>query len=172
MKTVTFESLLGWKIMSGNWCCVMHPSWLPPHEFGAIFLAQVTALAFVQLWRIGRQASHEELGNRPRPSLDGIHLILTSFAVVLGVVLLVIIVSSPRTLPKFGGSDEFIVPFVAFLIFVYVMLVVGIRSSHQTSGDRTNPWLRGLSLLAAGAVLLAAMELPILLLPHTQVPQQ
>ena len=149
----------------------MHPLWFLPDEFGAVFLAQVTALAIVQLWRLGRQASREELGNRPRPAHDGIHLVLTGFAVVLGLALLIIIVSSPRILPKFGGSDEFIVPFFAFVIFVYVMIVVGIRSSHQTKGDKSNPWIRGLSLLVAAAVLIAAIELPMWLLPLTQVPQ-
>jgi len=36
-----------------------------PDEFGAFFLAQVAALALVQIWRAGRQASRQELGNHP-----------------------------------------------------------------------------------------------------------
>ena len=150
---------------------VMHASMFPD-EFGAVFLAQVAALALVQIWRAVRQASRQELGNRPRPDHDGIHLIFTGLAIVLGFVLLIIWVSHPIILPNFAGSGSVLVPVIAFLIFVYVIFVVGIRSSHHTSGDKSNPWLRGLSLLGAAVLLLAAMVLPMFLLPHTQVPQR
>jgi len=143
-----------------------------PDEFGAIFLAQVAALALVHLWRTGRQASQQELGNRPRPAHDGIHLVLAGLAIVLGLVLLIIWVSHPIVLPNFAGGGNVIVPVIAFLIFIYVILVVGIRSSHHTSGDKSNPWLSGLSLFVAAAVLLSTMVVPMFLLPHTQVPQR
>lgn len=149
----------------------MHPSMFPD-EFGAIFLAQVVSLALVQLWRTGRQASQQELGNRPRPAHDGIHLVLTGLAIVLGLVLLIIWVSHPVVLPNFGGSGNVIVPVVAFLIFIYVIFVVGIRSSHHVSGDKSSPWLTGLSLFVPAALLLLTMVLPDFLLPHTQVPRR
>jgi hypothetical protein len=141
----------------------------PPEEFGAIFLAQVTALAILQIWRSGRQASHQELGNRPRPPHDGIHLVFTGFAIVVGLVLLIILVAHP--IISFRG-DAVIVPVIAFLIFIYVMFVVGIRSSHHTSGDKSNSWCRAVSLFAAAALLIAAMLLPMFLLAQTRVPHQ
>jgi hypothetical protein len=149
----------------------MHPSMFPG-EIGAVFLAQAVALALVQLWRAGRQASQEELGNRPRPAHDGIHLVLTGLAIVIGLVLLIILVSHPIILPNFSGGGSVLVPVIAFLIFVYVIFVVGISSSHHTSGDKSNPWLRGLTLFAAALLLLAAVVLPSFLLPHTRVPQR
>jgi hypothetical protein len=145
---------------------------LLPDEFGAVFLAQVTSLFIVQLWRDGRQASREELGNRPRPAHDGIYLVLTGLALVLGLVLLIIWVSHPVILPNFGGMGSVIVPVIAFLIFVYVILGVGIRSSHHTSGDQSNPWHCGLSLFVAVALLLTATVLPWFLLPYTGVTHQ
>jgi hypothetical protein len=143
-----------------------------PDEFGVVFLAQVVALALVQLWRTGRQASRQELGNRPRPAHDGFHLIATGLALVLGLALLIIWVSHPIFLQNLAGKGDIIVPVIAFLIFAYVTLVVGIRSSHETSGDKSNPWLSGLLLCGAVGLLLAAMVLPIFLLPRTQVPRQ
>jgi hypothetical protein len=143
-----------------------------PDEFGAFFLAQVAALALVQIWRAGRQASRQELGNHPRPAHDGIHLVFTGLAIILGLVLLIIWISHPIILPKFAGSGGVLVPVISFLIFIYVIFVVGIRSSHHTSGDKSSSWLRGLSLFAAAALLLAAMVLPMFLLPHTHVPQR
>lgn len=143
-----------------------------PDEFGFPFLAQVAALALVQLWRNGRQASQQELGYRPRPAHDGVHLVFTAFAAVLGLVLLIIWFAHPVVLPKFARSGSVLVPAISFLVFIYVILVVGISSSHHTSGDNSNPWLRGLSLFAAAALLLTAMVLPWFLLPHTQVPQR
>jgi hypothetical protein len=50
--------------------------------------------------------------------------------------------------------------------------VIGIRSSHHTSGDKSSAWLSGLRLFAAGALLLAAMMLPMFLLPHTRIPHR
>jgi hypothetical protein len=146
---------------------LMHSSMFPD-EFGAVFLAQVTAFALVQIWRYGRQASRQELGNRPRPAHDAIRLISTGLAVVCGLVLLIIFIAHP--IANSAGSDGFIVPVVAFLIFIYVVLVVGIRSSHHTSRDKSNPWLAGLSMFAGATLLLAAMALPMFLLPHTQIP--
>src|SRR5438552_442488 len=108
----------------------MHPSMFPD-EFGAVFLAQVTAFALVQIWRSGRKASRQELGNRPRPARDRIHLVLTGLAVVCGLVLLIIFIAHP--IANFPGSGGFIAPVVAFLIFIYVVLIVGISSSHHTS---------------------------------------
>jgi peptidoglycan/LPS O-acetylase OafA/YrhL len=95
-----------------------------PDEFSAVFLAQVTAFAVVQIWRSGRQSSRQELGNSPRPAHDAIRLILTGLAVVCGLVLLIIFMAHP--IANFAGNDGFIVPVVAFLIFIYVVLVVGI----------------------------------------------
>ena len=139
-----------------------------PDEFGAVFLAQVTAFALVQIWRSGRQASRQELGNRPRPAHDGIRLILTGLAVVCGPVLLIIFVAHP--VARCSGSGDLIVPVGASLIFIYVVLVVGINSSHHTSGDKSNPWLAGLSMFAGATLLLAAMALPRFVLPHTRIP--
>lgn len=133
---------------------------------GFILLATVF---FLQLWRAGLQASREELGNRQPPPRDGVHLVLTGLAIVLGLVLLIIWISHPILLP-FGGNDTVIVPAIAFVIFVYAIFVVGISSSQSTSGERSNPWLRSLSLFAAGSLLLAVMWLPMLLLPYTRVP--
>jgi len=149
----------------------MHPSMFPG-EVGAVFLAQVAAIALVHLWRAGRQASRQELGNRPPPAHDGIHLVFTGLAIVLGLVLLIIWVSHPIHLLNFAGGGSVLVPVIAFLIFVYVIFVVGISSSHHASGDKSNSWLRGLALFAAAVLLLAAMVLPSFLLPHTPVPQR
>jgi len=148
----------------------MHPSMFPD-EIGDVFLAQVAAVALVQVWRAGRQASRQELGNRPRPAHDGIYLAFTGLAIVLGLVLLIILASHPITLPFSGGSSV-LVPIIAFAIFVYVIFVVGIGSSHHTSGDKSSPWLRGFALSAAAVLLLAAMVLPSFLLPHSRVPQR
>lgn len=144
---------------------------LPPDESGAIFLAELAAFGFVRLWIRGRQTSQEELGNRPKPPHDGIHLILTGLGLVTSLVLLMFWLSHPAILPSFVGSSTFL-PLVAFVIFVYVVFVVGVSSSHHTSGDKSNPWLSSLPLLAAAFLLLAAMVLPWFLLPHTQVPQR
>jgi len=149
----------------------MHPFMLPD-EFGALFLAQVVALALVQIWRAGRQASREELGNQPRPPHDAVYLVFTGLAIVLGLVLLIIWVAHPVILPNLARSESILVPVIAFLIFIYIIFVVGISSSHHTSGDQSNPWLRGLSLFAGAVLLLAAMVLPMFLLPHTQVPER
>jgi hypothetical protein len=144
---------------------------LPPDEFGAVFLAQVITLAILQVWRAGRQASQEELGNRPRPSHDGIHLVLTGFGIVLGLVLLIIFVSRPVIFPNFGGSSSVIVPLIAFSIFVCIIFVIGIRSGPHASGVTSNPWISSFSLVAAAALPLAAMVLPWFFLPHTRIPQ-
>jgi hypothetical protein len=141
-----------------------------PDEASAIFLAQLAALALVQLWKTGRRVSQQELGNHPRPAHDGIHLILTALALVVGLVLLIIWVSHPVMLEHFESSGSVIAPVVAFLIFVYVTFVIGIRSSHHASGENSNPWRSGLSLFAAAVLLLAAMALPMFLLPYSQVP--
>jgi len=143
-----------------------------PGEFGAIFLAQMATLVLIRIWEAGRQASQEELGNRHRPAHDGIHLIFTGLAIVFGLVLLIILVSRPIRLPYLTGSSSILVPAIAFLTFVYLILVVGIRSSHHTSGDKSSPWLSGLYLFATAALLLAAMMLPMFLLPYTRVPPQ
>lgn len=139
----------------------MHPSIFD--ESGGFFLAQVTALALVQIWRLGRQASRQELGNRPRPARDGLNLLLTAFAVVLGLVFLITWVAHPIILPNFTGRGDFLVPAIAFSVFIYVVFVLGIRSSHHTSGDASSPWLRSLSMFAAAVLVLAATELPLLL---------
>jgi len=89
---------------------------------------------------------------------------------VIGLVLPMIWLSRPAILPSVAGSGSVFLPLVAFVIFVYVVFVVGISSSRHTSGDKSNPWLSSLSLLAATGVLLAAMVLPWFLLPRTQVP--
>jgi uncharacterized membrane protein YqjE len=143
-----------------------------PDEFGAIFMAQVIALAILQVWRAGQQASREELGNRPRPRNDGIHLVFTALAIVLGLVLLIIWVAHPGVLQKFGGAESTVAPVAAFLIFLYVILVVGIRSSQQTSGQKSNPWIGGFTFFAAATLLLAAMVLPIFLLSETRISQK
>lgn len=143
-----------------------------PDEFGLIFLAQVASLALIRIWEAGRQASREELGNRPRPAHDGTHLVFTGLATVFGLVLLIILMSRPISLPNMGRRGNVLVPLIALLAFLYLIFVVGIRSSHETSGDNSSPWLRGLSLFAAAALLLAAMALPMLLLPHTRVPRR
>jgi glucan phosphoethanolaminetransferase (alkaline phosphatase superfamily) len=145
---------------------------LPPDESGAIFLAELAAFGLVRFWIRGRQASQEELGNRPKPPHDGVHLIFTGLGLVTGLVLLMIWLSHPTILPSFAGRSSTFLPLVAFVIFVYVVFVVGVSSSHHTSGDKSNAWLSSLSLLAATFLLLAAMVLPWFLLPHTQVPQQ
>jgi hypothetical protein len=145
---------------------------IPPDEFGAIFLAQVAALGLIRIWEAGRQASREELGNRPRPAHDGIHLIFTGLAIVSGLVLLIILVSRPIRFPYLAGSGDILVPAIAFLTFVYLIFVIGIRSSHHTSGNKSSPWLCGLYLFATAALLLAAMMLLMFLLPHTRVPQR
>src|SRR5207248_9816692 len=147
----------------------MHPSMFPD-EFGAVFLARVTAFALVQIWSSGRKASRQELGNRPRPARDRIHLVLTGLAVVCGLVLLIIFIVHP--IANFPGSGGFIVPVVAFLIFIYVVLVVGISSSHHTSRDKSNSWITGLSMFTSVTLLLWAMALPMFLLPHTQIPRR
>jgi hypothetical protein len=126
----------------------------------------------LQIWRAGRQASREQLGNHPRPVHDGIHLALTGFALVFGLVLLIIWVSHPILLPSLGGNHSTFLPVIAFVVFIYVIFVVGISSSHHTSGDRSNPWVSAFSLFAAAALLCAAMELPVFLLTHTHAPQQ
>jgi hypothetical protein len=142
-----------------------------PGEIGEVFLAQVVALAIVQLWRAGLQVSRQELGSRPRPARDAIHLVFTGLAIVIGLVLLIILLSHPF-LPNFSGAGSVLVPGIAFLIFVYLIFVVGISSSHHTSGEKSSPWLRSLALFAAAVLLLAAMVLPSFLLPHTRVPQR
>lgn len=147
----------------------MHPS--IPDESGAFFLAQVTALALVQIWRLGRQASRQELGNRPRPAHDGLNLVLTGLGIVLGLVLLIVLVAHPIILPNFAGRGDVLVPFIAFAVFLYVVFVVGIRSSHHTSGDKSNPWLRGFSLFASAVLLVAALALPMFLLHSAQLPR-
>jgi hypothetical protein len=141
----------------------MHPSIFD--EYGSFFLAQVTALALVQMWRLGRQASRQELGNRPRPAHDGLNLVLTGLAVVLGLVLLIAWVAHPIILPNFGGRGDFLVPAIGFSVFLYGVFVLGIRSSHHTSGDGSRPWLRSLSMFVGAVLVLAAAELP-LFLPH------
>ncbi|HZZ15694.1 MAG TPA: hypothetical protein VFE08_07020, partial [Candidatus Sulfotelmatobacter sp.] len=141
----------------------MHPSIFD--EYGSFFLAQVTALALVQMWRLGRQASRQELGNRPRPAHDGLNLVLTGLAVVLGLVLLIAWVAHPIILPNFGGRGDFLVPAIGFSVFIYVVFVLGIRSSHHTSGDSSSPWLRSLSMFVGAVLVVAAAELP-LFLPH------
>jgi sterol desaturase/sphingolipid hydroxylase (fatty acid hydroxylase superfamily) len=145
-----------------------------PDEFGALVLAQVAALALVQIWRAGRQASREELGNHPRPRHDAVHLIFTGLAIILGLVLLTIWVAHPVILPNLARGGNILVPVIAFLTFIYIIIifVVGISSSRHTSGDQSNPWLSALSLFAAAVLLLAAMVLPMFLLPHTQVPER
>ena len=137
-------------------------------ESGRFFLAQVTALALVQIWRLGRQASRQELGNRPRPAHDGLNLVLTGLAVVLGLVLLIAWVAHPIILPNFAGPGDFLVPAIAFSVFVYVVFVLGIRSSHHTSGDTSSPWLRSLSMFAGAVLILAAAELPLFLHHYPQ----
>jgi hypothetical protein len=117
------------------------------------------------MWRLGRQASRQELGNRPRPAHDGLNLVLTGLAVVLGLVLLIAWVAHPIILPNFGGRGDFLVPVIGFSVFLYIVFVVGIRSSHHTSGDTSSPWLRSLSMFVGAVLLLAAVELP-LFLPH------
>jgi hypothetical protein len=143
-----------------------------PDEFGAIFLAQLATLALIRIWEAGRQASREELGNRPRPPHDGVHLILTGLAIVLGLVLLIILVSRPIRLPSVAGGGSILVPLVAFFTFVYLIFVIGIGSGHHAIGDKSSPWLSGLRLLATAALLVAAMMLPMFLLPHTRIPHR
>ena len=143
-----------------------------PDEFGAIFLAQVATLVLIRIWEAGRQASREELGNRPRPAHDGIHLIFTGLAIVFGLVLLIILVSRPIRFPYLAESSNILVPAIAFLTFLYLVFVVGIRSSYHTSGDKSSTWLSGLYLFATAAMLLAAMTLPMFLLPYMRVPQR
>lgn len=137
-------------------------------ESGGFFLAQVTALALVQIWRLGREASRQELGNRPRPAHDGLNLVLTAFAVVLGLVLLIAWVAHPIILPNFAGRGDFLVPAIVFSVFVYVVFVLGIRSSHHTSGDASSPWLRSLSMFAGAVLVLATAELPLFLHHYPQ----
>ena len=143
-----------------------------PDEFGAVFLAQVATLVLLRIWEAVRQASGEELGNRPRPTHDGIHLILTGLAIVFGLVLLIILASRPIRFPYLAGSGNILVPVIAFLTFVYLVFVIGIRSSHHTSGDKSSPWLCGLHLFATATLLLAVMTLPMFLLPYTRIPQR
>lgn len=147
----------------------MHPSIFD--ESGGFFLAQVTALALVQIWRIGSQASRQELGNRPRPAHDGLNLVLTGLAVVLGLVLLIAWVAHPIILPNFAGRGDVLVPAIAFSVFLCVVFVVGIRSSHHTSGDKSNPWLRGLSMFASAMLVVAALGLPMFLFRSPRLPQ-
>ena len=119
-----------------------------PSVAGAIFLAQVATFALIQIWRAGRDASRGELGGRPRHRRDILHLFLTGLAVVLGLVLLIIWISHPIDLPHFGSQGN-VLPVVVFLTFIYVTLVIGINSSHRTSGDKSNPWLAALLLFTA-----------------------
>jgi hypothetical protein len=148
----------------------MHPSIFD--ESGGFFLAQVTALALVQIWRVGRQASRQELGNRIRPAHDGLNLVLTGLAVVLGLVLLIAWVAHPIILPNFAGRGDFLVPAIAFSVFVYIVFVLGIRSSHHTSGNTSSPWLRSLSMFAGAVLVLAAAELPLLLIHDHQLSRR
>ena len=56
---------------------------LLPDESGTSFMAEVAAFALVLLWRAGRQASQEELGNRPKSPHGTIHLVFTRVALVI-----------------------------------------------------------------------------------------
>lgn len=141
-----------------------------PSVAGAIFLAQVATFALIQIWRAGRDASRGELGGRPRHRRDILHLFLTGLAVVLGLVLLIIWISHPIDLPHFGSQGN-VLPVVVFLTFIYVTLVIGINSSHRTSGDKSNPWFAALLLFTAALLLVAIVMLPRLI-PSTYVPKQ
>ena len=140
-----------------------HISVGPPVD-GAIFLAQVVSFALIQIWR----ASQEELGGRPRPRRDIFHLFLTGLVVVLGLVLLIIWISHPIGLPHIG-SQRSVLPVITFLMFIYVTLVIGITSSHRTSGVKSNPWFAALLLFTAGSLLVATVTLPMLI-PTAYVP--
>src|SRR5580765_5823455 len=140
-------------------------SW-PEHIFvdpsvaGAMFLAQVASFALIHIWRAGRDASRGELGGRPRPRRDILHLFLTALAVVLGLVLLIIWISHPIDLPHFGSQSNGL-PLIVFVTFIYVTLVIGINSSNRTSAEKSNPWFAALLLFTAA-----------MLIPNTYIPKQ
>lgn len=141
-----------------------------PSVVGSIFLAQVASFAVIQIWRAGRDASRAELGGRPRSRRDFLHLLLTGLAVVIGLVLLIVWISHPIELPHFG-SQASVLPLIAFLAFTYVTIVIGITSSHRTSGETSNPWLAALRLFAAALLLMATIMLPMLI-PNAYVAKQ
>jgi hypothetical protein len=148
----------------------LQPIFIDPEEAGALFLAQVAAFALTQIWQAGREASREELGGHPRPPRDILHLLLTGFAIVLGLVLLILWISHPIGLPHIERQGN-VLPLMAFLIFVYVILVIGITSGHRTSGEKLNPWSAALVLLMAALLLFATIMTPMLI-PNTYVPKQ
>lgn len=141
-----------------------------PSVVGAIFLAQVASFALIQIWRAGRDASRAELGGRPRPRRDILHLALAGLAVVVGLVLLIIWISHPIELPHFGSQAN-VLPFAAFLTFIYVTLVIGITSSHRTSGEKSNSWFAALRLFVAALLLVATIMVPMLI-PNTYLAKQ
>ena len=150
-------------------------SW-PEHIFvapsvaGAMFLAQVASFALIHIWRAGRDASRGELGGRPRPRRDILHLFLTALAVVLGLVLLIIWISHPIDLPHFGSQSNGL-PLIVFVTFIYVTLVIGINSSNRTRAEKSNPWFAALLLFTAALLIMAIIMLPMLI-PNTYIPKQ
>lgn len=137
----------------------------------AILLA-LNVFMLLEIWRSARLVSRQELGNRPRPSRDFLHLAVAAITLVVGLVLLIVWMSRPMGAPEFLGNDTFLVTLVAFAIFVYFIFAIGMRSSHHTSGDKSNPWLSALSLLAGAVLLITVMMAPVVLLPYTTVPDQ
>ncbi len=147
-----------------------HHIFVDPSVAGSLFLAQVASIALIQIWRAGRDASREELGGRPRPRRDMLHLFLTGLAVVVGLVLLIIWISYPTDLPHFESQGRVLL-LIVFLVFIYVTLVIGISSSHRTSGDTSNPWFAALLLFTAALLLVSTIMLPTLI-PNSYVPKQ
>jgi hypothetical protein len=145
----------------------MHP------YVSAIFYAQLATFFLLGIWRAARTASASELGNVPRPAHDFQHLIVAAVALVAGLVALIYLISLPIDIPELGPSGTWIIAFAALTIFIYIALVIGIRSSNIARGGQTSSaWSTGLFLLVEATALIVAMLIPNFVLPRTSVPQQ